>query len=489
MRLLVTIVILTLFINCSAQFQFNKSKLSKQVVQVVAKIEKVNELMGNAVYSAGERPQQYDNFCELQKAATKEELEKLTNHSNEVVRCYAFWALSYNNSAKLFSIVINHINDTATVKTQFGCISSRENVGDFFINIITPNYVDLNSKKLSDVQYEELDSILIYTPNLLHAKNKAISNAKLTENFYTRVRELVIKENNQSALIALAKYKRENDIPLILNSKNENEPNEGFYFTYLAISEFPHSSFLPLLRKSLYETLDHTHYSTEWSALYGAIASYKNDTALQLLKIPFTEVKHQYIRQYHINFIFGAIQSFYSSIYDELLWKIWEKEKEINTDVFRILYQKNPQRAFELTKQTIQNNDDFDVLNTTTYNDDGNTQVSLLEIMLDTIIFQDKSIAIKLLNKGLRESNVHQFSVFADKSFKLKDSSFINSFFIRIKREDNPHIYLKATEILIAYNDKNINKQIIETSHKNLNLKKGWGGESFTKLLKENNIR
>lgn len=489
MRQLTTIIILTVSLQCFGQYHFDQTKVSKQTAQIVAKIETVNELMGSAVYYAGVRPPQYDNFSELKKNATLDELTELTKHRNGVVRCYAFWALSYNIPGSLLSIVMNHIDDTTTVKTQFGCIGSREKVGDFFINVVTPDCIDINSKKLTPSEYEYLDSFLVYTPNTLYAKEKAIGRAKLNESFYVRVRELVLKENNQSALVSLAKYKREQDIPLILNNKLKKEKHNQLFFTYKAITEFPNAAFLPFLKTSLYDAMDKKAWSTEWRELYRAIASFKNDTALQFLQLPFIQVKHANIRKYHIEFVFGAVQEFYTPIYDNLLWEMWENEKMITPEVFNILNPKNPSKAFQLTKKTIQNADDFYYLSTGTYNEDAETSVSLLDVMLDTIMARDTPFAIELINKNIREINVHQFPIFADKALKVKDPSFVTSLFDRLEKEWNAHIYLKATEVLIAFKSKDINRRILEVSKRNSNLRKDWGGQEFEKLLKRSSIK
>lgn len=490
MKHLVTIIILIFTLNCFGQrFQFDKAKISSQTKTVVVKIEKENMLMGSAVGNAGVRPKQFDNFTELQRTATKFELQELTNHPNGVVRCYSFWALTYDTSINLLPIIIKHIPDDENVSTMFGCIISEEKVGDFFISLVTPQYVDLNSKKLIPDEYNYLDSVLIYTPNKLYAKENAINRAQLSEASYERVRELVLKEDNQSALVTLAKFKRKQDIQLILNNKLTGERHNQLFFTYKAISEFPDNAFLPLLKKSLYEAIDEGAWSTEWRELYKAIASFKNDTALQLLKVPFTQTKHENIRQYHIDFIFEAVQDFYTPIYNELLWEMWENEKKINTKVFNLLYPTNLDKAFQLTKKTIQNADDFYYLNTGSYIEDEETPVNLLAVMLDTVLVRDKPYAIELINKNIREINVHQFPTFADKALKLGDASFISSLFDRLRIEDNPHIYLKATHVLIALKNKEINKRIAELAKINPALKKGWGGKEFTKLLKDNGIR
>lgn len=480
---------MTLTLNCFGQPTFDKSKISKQTGQIITKIEKVNQLMGSAVYYAGIRPVQFDNFTELQKKASKDELTELTNHPNGVVRCYSFWALTYDSSIDLFPIIVRHINDDTNVKTQFGCIGSSEKVGDFFINLVTPNYVDVNSKKLDSFQFAAIDSILIYTPNNLYAKQNAISRTKLTERFYLRVRDLVINDKDQEALVTLAKYQREQDVPLIQKNKIGNKSDDGYFFTYQAISKFPHPAFFSLLEQNLKRTLADDHFSTEWRELYKAIASYKSNKAIELLDIPFTQVKHENIRKYHIDFIFGALEKFKSTIYDDLLWKIWVEEKMTSSDVFKYLSAKNPQRVFELTKQTLQTPEDFSIANNACDYDNSDNSESLINTMFDLALTQERAFAINVVNRNLLNEDISLFQFFAAKASELKDTSFVGQLFIRLERDDNPHIYLKTAEALIAFNSKDINNRIVDTKKINSNLTKGWGGEEFSKLLKDKNIK
>jgi hypothetical protein len=488
MKQLVTLFLLTFSLHCFGQLHFDRTKISRQTEKVVSWIEDVNELMGNVVYNTGIRPAQYDNFTELQNRATQEELVELTNHANGVVRCYAFWALTYKPSVKLLPIVISHIGDTAVVRTQFGCLSDGERVGDFFIDLVTAKDADSNSKKLTPAEFAYLDSLLVYTPNRLSAKEDAIDRAKPSETFYERARALVLKENNQSALVSLARFKRKQDIPLILNNQLEGERYDRLFFTCQAIREFPDNAFLPLLKKLLYQAMDKGAWSIEWRELYKAIASFKNDTALQLLKVPFTQTKHEDMREYHIDFIFGALKDCYAPIYNKLLWAMWENEKKIHSKVFSLLYPLNPGKAFLLTKKTLQNLGDFYSLNTGILNDEDATFSSLIDVMLDTVLKKDRPYAIKLINKNIR-TNDFLFPTFADRALKTKEPSFISSLFYRLQSENNPHYYLKATEVLIAFKDKGINKRIAQAARINPALKKDWGGEAFSKLLKDHGIR
>ena len=488
MKQFITIITLLSTLDCISQSHFDKTKISRQTEQVVDKIVKVNELMGEAVGYAGVRPKQFDNFAELQKKASKNELIELTTHPNGVVRCYSFWGLTYNTSINLLPFVLKHISDDENVSTQFGCIGSSEKVGDFFIDLVTPNFVDLDSKKLDSVQRSMIDSILIYSPNNLYAKQKAIRRANLTEGLYIRARDLVVKEKNQEALVTLAKYRKERDVPLILKNKTGNEPDDGYFFTYRAISEFPHPDFFPLLKHNLEQTLNDDHYSTEWRELYKAIASYKNEEALELLTIPFTQVKHEEIREYHIDFLFGALQKFSSPLYDDLLWKIWATEKMISPKVFKYFSGKDPQRAFELTKETLQSPEDFHLTNDMNDYENMDDSKNLLEMMLGSALTQDWDFAIKAINRNLLSEDISTFQFFAAKAAQIKDTSFVRQLFMRLEKDDNPYIYLKAAEALIAFKNKDINKRIVETKKINGNLSQGWGGEEFSKLLRGQNI-
>lgn len=92
---------------------------------------------------------------------------------------------------------------------------------------------------------------------------------------------------------------------------------------------------------------------------------------------------------------------------------------------------------------------------------------------------KDQSFAIDLIRKNIGKIDVHQFPLFADKVQKPRNASLINALFARLEKESNPHVYLKAAEVLIAFTDKDINKRIIEVYGRNPSLKEGWGGEEF----------
>jgi len=194
---------------------FGEEVLSIRTAEIVKKIEKVNVVMGSEVGIAATRPEQYDNFTDLQTEASTLELIELTEHKNATVRSYAFWALSFDGSVDLMPIVLKHIDDNELVSTQFGCSGEDIKTGDFFIGIATSTS-EWQPNKLSNDQITRLNHTLISSGSDLAAKARAINNAETTDELYPRLRTLVINENNQSGLVALAKFQNEQDVELIL---------------------------------------------------------------------------------------------------------------------------------------------------------------------------------------------------------------------------------------------------------------------------------
>lgn len=474
-------------LNLFGQERFDINKISNRTNKIVKKIEKVNVLMGSAVYYAGVRPKQWDHFVKLKKVATTEELIELTNHKNGVVRCYSFWGLSHKNEIDLFEIVKKHLEDDESISTQFGCIGGQQMVGDFFIQVMTPQYIDLDSDKMSSREIAELDSLLIYQPNNLMSRYIAINRAEPTEKLYPKIRELVLEENNQSALVTLAKYQKEEDIEIIKNNRDESEkPESGYYYTYVAVSEFPRPEFIPLIENNLKNTLDNTHFSTEWRELYKAIASYKNEKAVELLKIPFTQAKHQNIKKYHIDFVYEAIQKYQDSIYNGLYWKIWEEEGQISVKIYKYLLSNNPSKAYELTKKEMLKN--YTIKETDFIPNTKNVEFSenINESMLNVLIANDKAFATSVIIEKIESSDVHSLPLYTSKVNNEK--VFIAPLLSRLENALNPHVYLNLVRTLMAYEDKEINQKILEIRKTNKNLTEGWGGEALDKLLKENNI-
>ncbi len=487
MKNIVVILLCLLTFTCNAQLQYDDSVISNEIKKIVKNISKANVLDDKYIGSAPITSKQYENFEQLKKATTTE-LLMLTNHPNGVVRCYSFWALGFHQEIDVFNIVKNHLNDNETIEHQSGCISIIEKVGDFYISLVTPNYIDLKVKKISESERKNLDSLLIYKSNELEARYKAIENAEETPELYLVLRDSYLKTHNQSALLKISRYKRTEDIPLILfNRENDEDKKSGYYYTYKAIQNFPEKEFMPFLNDRILETLDKKSYHNEWRELYSAIVNYKNQEAVKLLNIPFTEVQHNNIRKYHLNFIYDAVIKNFDPIYSEILWKIWEQNDNITLKGYEFYLKNDIKRAYNITlKKLGANNSGYDISPKFSESIIAN---NLEESMVNLVLLNDKKLAINIIENKILIADVHSFPIYTSYVQKNKDVRFVNFLFQRFEKEDNPHVYLEIAKTLIKFEDKAINNRIIATLKINSQLSENWGGQELSNLLKENNIR
>jgi hypothetical protein len=492
------------------QQKYNQEIITQSTNEIVEEIKKKNVLEGK--WSDFDRySQQYLRCEKLMEIASKEELLELINHPNGVVRCYAFRALSYNKSVDLFPILLNHIKDTELVNTRSFSTHSKKMVGDFFIDVVTHkhNYFDLEVTKLDTVQIATLDSILIYSNSVFFAKSDAILRAKQTELLYPIMKKMFIKDNNQYALVALAKYKKQEDIQLILKSKRGDE---GYSYKYKAIQEFPHDDFFPLLEENLNKILEETpllekklkktlgktdynvidfeiflekeHYGIDLEELYKAIAAYKNKKAVDLLNISSIQVKQEDVKKYHIDFVYKAIDEYKSKIYDSLLWEFWIKENRISPDVYQYLIEKDSLKAFELTKKNIADTREIYYVKNNYCFDNCYSNEILISMMLDFILKKDFELGLKMIIRNLKYPDFLLVDVFIDKTIELKDKSFVEPLFELLAKGWTTK-YLKVVEALLLHRDNSINERILKMQKKDFYLRT----KEVDELLKMNNIK
>ena len=330
--------------SCKRQC-YNPELLSNETEILISAIARENRLVDGAIGLGAERTEQFDRFEKLKVNTSLEELIVLTNHPNGVVRTYALWAMACKKDTDIFSIVKNHITDDEIIESQFGCVRSREAVGDLMLELVTQEYPDPLTKKLTTAENKILDSLLIYAPNRLRARNRAIANAKPTYKFYFRARTLYVTEHNQEALVAMSKFKRESDVKFILANEDTaaSSPNERYFYTYQAMANFPRAEYFPFLKANLHKTASKVAFSNEWSELYRAIAAQKNKAAVSLLNIRFRTTPNA-----RRMFTYQATLDNYDPIYDDILWRIGESDFEISTQGLRFYVKNDPARAYRM---------------------------------------------------------------------------------------------------------------------------------------------
>lgn len=484
-------LLLIFFVAVSSQYVFaekyQNSKISNDTNSIVNKIVEINMVTSKAIYSDGLLSEQYVNFEELVKIASLSELKELLNHPHPVVRIYSFWTIANNYNVNLLEIIKQHFSDTTAVKTQWGCISSRDTVGNFFIDIA------IWSKKLSVEQLDQLDSFLINSDVDFRSRNEALERVDKIESQYLRIRDLVKNEQNGSALVALAKYKKEQDIDLILNFKGNrlfNNDSRDWVYIFKAISHFHHDDFIPFLIDRLNESFkDKTQiHSMKLKYLYLAIAGYKNKDLVPILSRAFYIKEKDHKVSQRMPFLFFSLINNRDAIYDELLLKLWSEYDLISPEIFNYLLRKYPNRSIEISKATLNRIDDFHFAE---YELSIYARISIeesLPLMLDAVEKDNRNDVIQIVGQNLIHAYVGYFGIYAFKAAQIKDSSFILPLITRLKIEDNAHVYLKIVNVLLAYKKPQINKTILKIRQENIAMTTGWGGRRLEEILKAKNL-
>ncbi|RNI28717.1 hypothetical protein [Rufibacter latericius] len=308
---------------------FDYSLVGKETLRLAEKIAKVNEVMSSAVYEAGVKPEQYKTFEALTAKASTPELKALLGYPNNAVKCYSFWALTLRRDKDCFDILKEYLQDTSRVDTQFGCIGSSTTIGDFYLDLLTPNYVGLDSYKLDKAQQKQIDSLLIFDKTIqLSAKTSLLNKIKPNEHYYSRVKQILQEEGNEAALIALAKYRKPEDKTFILSFLNDPEKE---YYGIKAVKFFPAPEFLePLAQIQAREIMKDTGFDYSlYREMYQAMVQFKNKESAELLEKPFTKAT-QDARPYHLEYIWLAIEKYPNTLYSRIQSKIQltEYEKE-----------------------------------------------------------------------------------------------------------------------------------------------------------------
>jgi hypothetical protein len=288
--------------------------------KIVDGIEKGNRVENSHIGEGGSPSEQWDKYEQLKKVATIDQLIALTDHKNSAVRCYAFQALATKRSDKVFSVLLKHLNDTSRVSTQSGCMVMTQFVGDYFVDVVTPNYIEVDIYKLNQTEKKTLDSILLNEKSIMiSAKSSVLETLKPTAENYERIRQLVKGERNESALRTLAKYQRQKDKELIASFfKDDNTQSSALY----AVREFPDDYFYSFVKNVFEQEWKQELYDyPKWRICYQALAKFPRPETIELFDRT-TKSKDQFRYETLCKYLLVAITKYPNKLYDPIKSKI-----------------------------------------------------------------------------------------------------------------------------------------------------------------------
>jgi hypothetical protein len=242
------------FPGCKSHMRTEIAQLADSIAQVGVAHGSVIGMMPNTYVS-----NQFLRFVHLADSSTTPELLELSKHLNPTVRFYSLQALSYRDDEAVLSCLRSHLSDTAEASTLlFDMVSSRP-ISWF-------------------VADEFLERYCLKTPT-----------KKLD---YIQIRDLAKDTLVPSALVALARFRKSQDITFLQSRIRQSIfvlqilPNgrSPYYSSYglAAIREFPDSSFYPILEQSVINFIAGKDILRRM--LFQAIVQYKTESAVRLLQ-------------------------------------------------------------------------------------------------------------------------------------------------------------------------------------------------------------
>ncbi|TDR25838.1 hypothetical protein [Flavobacterium cheniae] len=459
----IALVILTFY-----TFQVSAQKIRPEIKNLVKKIEKYNELQSEHVGIAGMTTDQYRNFEKLKNKATTEELLKLLNHKNSVVKGYTSWALADNKYPKLANIFAEFLRTGESATTQHGCIVSKDELAREFYHRVLYQYYDNKITEQDSLffqsQIKQLDSVIFYGKNKTDLLSNALKNNNGNPKTYERIKELALKDKNIGAIEALAIYKREEDIP---EFKKLGE------LAFFGIAKFPDPKFWDFLLsyKSKFES----------ESYLLAVSAFKSEKSAGIL----TDILKN-INEESISYLSEVITKNYCSHYQSLILSIWENYKIIDITATKLLINYIPEKASISFANGLLSNNDYRFLE---FDSDYGQSELILPLILENIkkYQNDKMLTICKVNV-----NSTKFIELATFLMFIKDNKLSETYeaiLNRLQQKNIPFEIFHLTDTILSFKNPNdIEKIVSILKTKQEDWDSGNWSEHFRILFKEYNI-
>lgn len=458
------LIILTLL-----TFQAGAQTVRPEIDSLVKKIAEGNVLESEHIGYGGEPSTQYQIFIELRDKATMKELINLLKHKNNVVKGYASWALVDRKYQKLSDILLRFLNKDYKVIAQDGCIEAKEDLANAFYYRVfyQKHYNDLSVEDslFFRSQLEELDHVILHSRRKTTLFNKALENNNQNPKNYEIIRKLAKKQKKNSAiLIALAKYKKQSDIPFFIQQGKN---------AFSAIAMFPDTAFWEFLM----------NYQSEERSLdyFSAIASFRNDSALSVLNNIYKDCD-----SVQVNNLAKALINNYCTSYTDLILEIWEKDAIISHTVIEKLIMDAPEKAASSFAKGLLNGKKY-IFISANYFDNGN---SIIPMMLDHIFIYNPTLSTELCIENIKRLESFELMELLNIIEKNQMIETIPAILDRLKEKNFAIDIFHLTETVLYFNDSSANAELVKIlKARQENWDWGDWSESFKELFEKKQIK
>ena len=240
------------------------------------------------------------------------------------VRIYAFASLASRKHNGLFQVLVENLGDTTEIDFYTEPIRQLCYPADLMLWSVRGDF--------SELQMDSIKKLVVKKYSHLNTLEYALHFHKPSDDQYEYVRAIVMKDiTRRSALVALSKYRREQDVELIKSGFKFDHDPWGNYSFYQAIENFPHKGF----EQQLLAAYKHKIYRFGLGydkQFINALAMYKSNQSLRVLE----KYAHQFMDSHYrdmkpsekttsLSIIYQALKNHYTPMYDELINEITKK--------------------------------------------------------------------------------------------------------------------------------------------------------------------
>lgn len=307
------IIVLHLMLLCAA------SPLVAQEINTVNEaidsIRKYNYVCYLETDGWGNVPRCWVHTQTLARHADDKTLNKIARENNSsVVKAIAGRILIGRKSDLAIPLVFDILHNKNSFLICYGDVCEHDNVANFLIEELFKNNL------VSEQDSLRLVDSLLFAPDLRHLKRRAklLESLPAENQYYSIVKRMYVEEHDGDALIALARFQREEDTVYVLENlrKYRLSDDDWIYYWYttsksagvdyhyqkrnltecalLAVAEWPHEQFKPLLSEIrdsfLYPILLHNTSRSRY--FFSALMAYRSPWALDMIEQTFEMIKN-----------------------------------------------------------------------------------------------------------------------------------------------------------------------------------------------------
>jgi hypothetical protein len=296
-----SLILILLFAGCKTyktKYPYSLSDFNPELRMRLEKIVQNGGICDIETYSTDENrvPEYYDY---LTKKASANDLRKLIDCEHPVLRAFAFYCLINKEDSSINQILLNHLDDTATITVcegEFG--ENYKYVSDYFIS---------QSKWDTKIFKTDLiDTVVMNHTYLNYAYYFIADLENPEEKYYQRIKQMTLNpgsiQNSLREMIAisvLSKYKKTEDIPLIAEKLSKNWAMSDYHYDscFSIIVHNPDTAYFKIIesfyrmiaRPQKKEELQHNFITgyyklgEKYSSFIEALVSYKNKRSSEMI--------------------------------------------------------------------------------------------------------------------------------------------------------------------------------------------------------------